>query len=351
MRIHCVGRIRNGIDGQTPVRLHGNTKSKPRKLFIFGLGYTGKAVAKYFQKEHNWVVAGTCRSEKELEDLRSSDVGVAASWVYDTQEGVAAREEFPLTSSEWPSHILVTIPPIGASMGRDHGQAQEYRQGLDPKIIDSLIYASETKSLQWVGYISSTSVYGDHNGAVVDEDAELRAFEGKGQARIEAEQAWSSLWQNHRVPVHIFRCGGIYGPDRNVIKALFQSSNDQSKKSRDRRQLQQYTARIHVCDLCRVLYASAINPRPGAIYNVVDDEPASRLVVEEYARTVLQSKGIQRVQHLDAARAAARTGQRPSLPEKRVSNKRVKQELGIDLKYPTYRQGINALINEFNICK
>jgi nucleoside-diphosphate-sugar epimerase len=340
MRIHCVGRIRNSVDGQTPIRLHGNTPNKPLKLFIFGLGYTGKAVAKYFQEEHNWDVAGTCRSEKELEELRSSDVGVAAC-LYDTHEGVDEQEELPLTSA---SHILVTIPPNGASTGQDHGQAQDYRQDLDPKIIDSLIHASQAKTLQWVGYISSTSVYGDHNGAFVDEDSEVRAFDGKGLARIEAEQAWSSLWQNHQVPVHIFRCGGIYGPDRNVIKALVQS-NDQSKKSRDRRQLQQFTARIHVCDLCRVLYASAINPRPGAIYNVVDDDPASRLVVEDYTRTILQSKGIPRVQQ------RATTGQGPLLPEKRVSNKRVKQELGIDLKYPTYRQGIDALINDCNICK
>jgi nucleoside-diphosphate-sugar epimerase len=345
MRLRCVDRIRNNVDGQSPIRQRGNTKNNPQKLFIFGLGYTGKAVAKYFQEAHNWDVAGTCRSEKELEELRSSDVGVAAS-IYDTHEGVDVQEELPLTSA---SHILVTIPPNGACMGQDHGQVQDYRQGLDPKIIDSLIHASQIKSLQWVGYISSTSVYGDHNGAAVDEDSELRAFEGKGLARIEAEQAWSSLWQDHQVPVHIFRCGGIYGPDRNVIKALVQS-NDQLKKSRDSRQLQQFTARIHVCDLSRVLYASAINPCPGAVYNAVDDDPASRLVVEDYARKLLQFKGIG-VQRdaLHATRAA--TGRGPLLPEKRVSNKRVKQELRIDLKYPTYRQGIDALINECNICQ
>lgn len=315
------------------------------KLFVFGLGYTGRAVAHHFLEEHKWDVAGTCRSEGELKELRSSCNRIAA-YIYDNNNADNAFKRNEELALAWEaSHLLVTIPPVSTTKSKngDITNSKAFPQGLDPHVINSMIHASQTKSLQWVGYISSTSVYGDHHGAVVNEDSSLQAFEGKGLARIQAEQAWTSLWQNYGVPVHIFRCGGIYGPNRNVIHG-FAQNNQQLKKSRERRQSQQFTARIHVQDVCRILYASAMNPRPGVVYNVVDDDPASRQVVEEYAWLKLQSRGISfgKFGKPQIRRATNDT----MLPEKRVSNKRVKQDLGIDLRFPTYREGLDVLIND-----
>jgi hypothetical protein len=139
--------------------------------------------------------------------------------------------------------------------------------------------------LQWVGYISSTSVYGDHGSEWVDEESELLAAHGKGLSRILAEGSWIALCYEYGIPVHVFRCGGIYGPRRSALDAL--QKEGRPSASQERRGRQKFTARCHVGDICTILEASTKRPRPGAVYNVVDDEPAGRGQVMEYAASLV----------------------------------------------------------------
>ncbi|KAK9826809.1 hypothetical protein WJX81_002893 [Elliptochloris bilobata] len=171
-------------------------------------------------------------------------------------------------------------------------------------------------SVRWAGYVSSTGVYGDWGGAWVDERSELRAAAGKGAARRRAEAAWLALHAEHDLPLHIFRLGGIYGPGRSALNAAAAQLGSE-RASQQRRARQRYTARCHVADVCAALAASMAAPCPGSIYNVADDDPASR--------------------------AEHRTRARGALEEKRVSNTKLKRELGVRLIFPTYREGLAAI--------
>jgi len=176
-----------------------------------------------------------------------------------------------LASLHRATHIISTVPPDGDS---------------DPVLMahttDILVAATR---LQWVGYISSTGVYGDHGGEWVDEESKLLATHGKGLSRILAEGSWIALYHEYGIPVHVFRCGGIYGPRRSALDALRKGVRPST--SQERRARQKFTARCHVGDICTILEASTNRPRPGAVYNVVDDEPAGRGQVLEYAASLV----------------------------------------------------------------
>lgn len=276
--------------------------------------------------------------------------------------------------------------------------------------------SNSTPTLQWLGYISSTSVYGDHGSDWVDEDSDLRAAHGKGLSRILVEGNWVALCYEYGLPVHVFRCGGIYGPRRSAFEAL--QREGPPSISQIRRGRQRYTARCHVYDICKVLDASARRPHPGGVYNVVDDEPACRQEVMAFASDLLEEKtaallhnpsfsfslsnnsggssgrgGLQSVMSMDSdmltgttsagnsggsgssgeethhhtisresssrsrsarpPRRESRAEQREhtigAMPtpngEKRVKNGLIKRELGVQLEFPTYREGLKAILN------
>lgn len=212
---------------------------------------------------------------------------------------------------------------------------------------------ADTLSLQlrWLGYLSSTSVYGDHGGRVVDERSPCTPEEGsKGWARLRAEGQWMALHKSRHLPVHVFRLGGIYGPERSALDVA--AGGRQGGKGA-RRARQRYTARIHVGDVCRVMAASMAHPSPGSVYNVVDDDPAPRGVVVRYARGLLgvpEDLGIQ-YEPIDQDGDTVAAEQQPlvepqPLAEKRVSNTRIKEDLGVGLFYPSYREGLAAIWGE-----
>lgn len=237
-----------------------------KNLFIFGLGYTGLAAANYFQ-QRNWHVSGTVRDEEKTDALKIRGFN-AYTFHADGYEQLSRPALAALHSA---THILSTVPPDGDS---------------DPVLMAhtaDLIDAADR--LRWVGYISSTSVYGDHGSEWVDEESELLAAHGKGLSRILAEGSWIALCHEYGIPVHVFRCGGIYGPRRSALDAL--QKEGRPSANQERRGRQKFTARCHVRDICTILQASMRRPRPGAVYNVVDDEPAGRGQVMEYAASLL----------------------------------------------------------------
>ena len=270
------------------------------KLLCFGDGYTARALA---ARLGDWEIAGTNR---------------------DGRDGRARFDrDHPLPPEIFAgvSHILVSIPPDG---------------GGDPAFDAHRNDIAALKTLEWFGYLSTTSVYGTRDGGWVDEDAELRPTGPRGTSRVAAETAWLGLWRDHGCPVHVFRLAGIYGPGRSAFDAL------RSGTARRVDAGAQVFSRIHVDDIAAVLVASMAKPRPGAIYNVCDDEPAAQEAVIAHAAALLRMEPPPLVPLADAALSPmARSFYDDN---KRVSNALVNRELGVALGYPSYREGLAAIL-------
>jgi hypothetical protein len=279
------------------------------RLFCFGLGFTARTLAHDFP---DLKVMGTGRSP-------------SPNSAEDPVPVFPFRRDFPVEDfsarARDVTHILLSIPPD------DQG---------DPvfDIMGKQICA--LPSLQWIGYLSTTGVYGNLDGDWVDEDSPYNPSGARGRRRMDAENSWMSLFNSVSLPVHIFRLPGIYGPDRNALVSL------QNGKARRISKPGQIFSRIHVEDIAAILMASMNRPNPGSIYNVADDEPAPPAEVVTFAAELL---GVEPPPLLDFETADLSPMARSFYADsKRVSNNKIKAELGIQLKYPTYREGLTALL-------
>ena len=297
-----------------------------------GLGYTGVGAASYF-KERGWSVTGTTRTQEKLELLNHRGFNAV---LFDPvkYQGLDCQAMEQLCTS---THILSTVPPRTGNGEVD--PVLQYLKKHSPDIWNT----QDQRELRWVGYISSTGVYGDHQGGWVDEFSQVKANSLKGKSRIRAEEAWRQLHHNNGVPVHIFRCAGIYGPRAAHIESSGRSALDAVTKSspterQRRRAAQKYISRCHVYDICQVIEASTHNWNPGAVYNVCDDDPAPRDVVMHYARSLLN------LDREDDRRSDAHHHQLvETIEEKRVRNDRIKSELKVQLAFATYKEGLSAI--------
>jgi uncharacterized protein YbjT (DUF2867 family) len=283
------------------------------RLFCFGLGYSARALAIRLRAE-GWSVAGTARSERGLAEL--AGVGIPA-WRFDRAHPLADLE----SALAGASALLISVPPdpAGDPVLDCHG----------PQL------ARLAPTLGWVGYLSTTGVYGDTGGAWVDEAAPLRPTGPRQSHRVAAERDWLELGAASGLPVHLFRLAGIYGPGRSVI--------DQVRAGTARRidQPGHVFSRIHVDDIASVLAASIARPNPGAVYNVCDDEPAEPAELVGLACALLGAP-------LPPLLPLAAAGLSPMAASfwrdhRRVGNDRIKRELGVVLRYPYYRAGLAAL--------
>jgi nucleoside-diphosphate-sugar epimerase len=219
------------------------------------------------------------------------------------------------------THILVSVPPdvLGDPVLRCCSEA----------------LIARAPELAWVGYLSTTGVYGDHGGGWVDEDTPRAPLSARARARAAAEDGWLALHCDHGLPVQVFRLAGIYGPGRNQIEAVL---NGTARRIVKRNQV---FSRIHVADIVGVLEASMAKPDPGRIYNVADDEPAAPEDVVAFAAELVGRPAPPETAFENATLSPmARSFYGES---KRVSNRRIKQELGYRLRFPTYREGLRAL--------
>jgi len=278
-------------------------------LFCFGLGYTATALARRLGGS-GWVVSGTCRAAEKAATLR--------------EEGFRAElfdRGRPLSKGAFagPTHLLVSVPPDGAG---------------DPVLTT---HRNEIPAgLSWVGYLSTTGVYGDRGGGWVDETAALLPTGERGRRRVAAEAGWLDLWRSRGVPVHVFRLAGIYGPGRSAFDALRAGTAKRIDKPG------QVFSRIHVEDLATVLIASMTRPRPGAVYNVCDDDPSSPEAVVAHAAALL---GLPTPPLMALAAAGLSPMARSFYDDnKRVANGLIKRELGVALRYPDYRAGLAAIL-------
>lgn len=286
----------------------------PPHLFCFGLGYSASRLAADLAAA-GWTVSGTQRGAEQAEAGRGrgyavhvfdgAGTGVDPAWL----DGV--------------THVLSSVPP-----GPDG----------DPVLNAAAdILADAAPGLAWVGYLSTTGVYGDTGGAWVDETAALKPDVPRSARRVAAEAAWQGLAAEHGLPLHVFRLAGIYGPGRNVLV--------QARAGTARRIVKRdhQFSRIHVDDIAQVLRASMARPHPGAVYNVCDDEPAAPADVTTFACELLGIAPPDPVPFEDAAKDMSPMGLSFWADNRRVRNGRIKDELGVALRYPTYREGLRAI--------
>ncbi|SCZ09873.1 SDR family oxidoreductase [Microvirga guangxiensis] len=277
------------------------------RLFVFGLGYSAHA----FIRSNSWThVAGTVREHDKAQRLRQQGISAYALSQDDADLGSDLRRA---------DAILVSVPPSGEG---------------DP-VLSRFSDEIASSNAAWIGYLSTTGVYGDHGGAWIDETTPARPQSRSSVCRHAAEDAWLALGQQTGKAVQIFRLTGIYGPGRNAFVNLAQGTARRIVK------LGQVFNRIHVDDIATTLSASLRKPRVGAIYNVSDDEPAPPQDVVAYAA---QLAGVEPPPETAFEAAEMSAAARSFYAEnKRVSNGLIKDELGVRLLYPTYREGLQAL--------
>jgi nucleoside-diphosphate-sugar epimerase len=280
-------------------------------IYCFGLGYSALVVARRLAAA-GWVVTGTCRSAEKAASLR--EAGFPAD-LFDRDRPVSQ------TALSGVTHLLVSVPPDAIG---------------DPVLARHRDDIAQISGLSWVGYLSTTGVYGDRDGGWVDETAQLLPTGERGRRRVAAEGGWLDLWRSREVPVHIFRLAGIYGPGRSAFDALRAGTAKRLDKPG------QVFSRIHVEDLASVLMASITRPRPGAVYNVCDDDPAPPEAVVAHAAALLGLPAPPLVPIEAAALSPMARGFYDD--NKRVSNELIKTELGVTLHYPDFRAGLAAIL-------
>ena len=275
------------------------------RLLSIGHGYSASALARVLRAQ-GWQITGTTRDAGGMAAIAATGV-TPVLWGPQVAQAIAQA-----------SHILISVAP-------DH-------RG-DPTLAAYGAALAAARPV-WVGYLSTTAVYGDHGGAWVDETTALTPSTARGQARVAAETAWAATG----LPLQIFRLAGIYGPGRGPFEKVRDGTARRILKPG------QVFSRIHVDDIAGVLAASMARPMPGAIYNICDDDPAPPEDVLSYAAQLLglpQPPGIpfDQAEMTDMARSFY-------AENKRVRNDRMKRDLGYALKYPDYRAGLRGLLAE-----
>lgn len=282
-----------------------------KHLFCFGFGYSAIELARQLPRDE-WRITGTRRSEEGCASIRAQGY-----------EAVLFDGETPMDASvlDGVTHVVQSIAP-----GKD-GDPVLRLHGHD--------LAARADRIAWFAYLSTTGVYGDRDGGWVDENSPLEPSTSRGEARLEAEAGWLGMREAFGLAVHLFRLAGIYGPGRSQIESLRNGTAKRIVKPG------QVFSRIHVEDIAGILRASMEHPNPGTAYNVCDDEPAPPQDVVKWAAELIGVEPPPEVAFEDADLSPmAKSFYAES---KRVSNARVKEELGYRFRYPTFREGLKAL--------
>ncbi len=277
------------------------------KLFVFGLGFSGGVIARRLRAE-GWDVAGTTRSGQAA--------GLPGIRVF------AFDRDHPLPPGalDGTTHVLSAVPPDRAG--------------------DPVLPALGPLDVAWAGYLSTTGIYGDHGGGWVDETTAPAPRSDRSQWRLAAEQAW----QASGLPVHVFRLAGIYGPGRSALDGVRDGSARRIVKPG------QVFGRIHVDDIAEAVRASMARPAAGAVYNLTDDDPAPPQEVIAEACRLLGVAPPPEIPWEQAKATLSPMAQSFFADNKRVRNDRIKTELGVTLRYPSYREGLASILSATARC-
>ncbi|GJL91925.1 SDR family oxidoreductase [Hyphococcus sp.] len=281
------------------------------QLFCLGFGYTARVFAETLRAQ-GWRITGTTKSGGKQQAMIADGVN-AHLW----DGGDLADSVFDSVGA-----VLISTPP-----GPQNCPA--YKAA-------SKTIAKRAKQFRWIGYLSTNGVYGDHGGAWVDEDSELRGASPRALRRIRAERKWLVLAAQYDLPLIVFRLPGIYGPGRSAIDSVRAGTAKRIVKPG------QVFSRMHVDDIASALTASMNNPRAHNLYNLADDEPAPPQDVVEYACSLMNVDPPPLMPFEDAN--LSEMAKSFYTDNKRVSNARMKQALGFALQFPTYREGLASIL-------
>lgn len=284
-------------------------------VFFFGLGYSSMATARWIHRlvAPDVPISGTVRSEEKAARLRAQ--GIRAH-VFDGASPSATAREDILTAT----HVIHSIPPPGPE---------------DPVLAFHRADLDAAANLQWLGYFSTVGVYGDAGGDWIDESAPTRAINARGRNRIDTEQLWLDFARERGLPLLVLRLAGIYGPGRSAFDKLRAGTAQRIIKPN------QVFNRIHVEDIGRVTAMAAMR-KLGGIYNLADDHPAPPQDMITHAAQLADMTPPPEVPFGEAELTPM--GRSFYEENKRCSNAAIKKALGVELLYPSYREGLAAIL-------
>lgn len=281
-------------------------------LLSFGHGYSAKALGRRLIPQ-GFSITGTSRTADNLAAIKAEDAAPML-WPGDDLSGAISSA----------THILTSAAPT---------------EDGDPVLAD---FKDQIKAigpqLKWVGYLSTTGVYGDHQGREVDEETPLGPSAKRANLRALAESQWQALADEAGFDLYIFRIAGIYGPGRDPFSKIRKGTARCIIKKN------QFFSRIHVEDIANILQASINTPYPGGrVYNVCDDLPAAP---QDIVKLAAEMMNLPSPPDEDFETAEMHPMARSFYSESRkVSNARIRNELGVELLYPTYREGLKAIFD------
>tara|TARA_B110000003_G_scaffold64660_1_gene65375 strand:- start:1206 stop:2057 length:852 start_codon:yes stop_codon:yes gene_type:complete len=281
--------------------------TRMKKLLIYGYGYTASYLVETLNTE-NYLIIGSSREEKKFNSDNKKVKFINNSQV----NNCLLKDDI--------THILVSVPP------NDLGDIfiQNYRDII-----------TKNKNIEWIGYLSATNVYGDHNGKLVSESSQTKPKTKKGINRLVAEKQWLELISKFNLPIKIFRLAGIYGPNRNIKERLIKGLVKNIFKEG------QFFSRIHVEDIANILNLSMNNITKNKIYNLADDFSCNLNVIIEY---LCEKNSLIKPAQIDFDDMSLDYKKESFfLENKRVDNSLVKKDLLKNFKYPSFKEGYKNL--------
>ncbi|MEP0521731.1 MAG: SDR family oxidoreductase [Hyphomicrobiales bacterium] len=289
-------------------------------LFIFGLGYSANAFATQMLAR-GWQVSGSTRSEAKARALRKAGFDPV---IYDVKASATIEAKLKQADA-----VLVSIAPDV------NGAKPDVAFGGDVVLQDFGDIITTQLQHPWIGYLSTVGVYGNHDGAWVDETTQCRPVSKRSTARVAAENAWLEAAENAQLPLCVFRLSGIYGPGRNPLEKVARGAGRRIDKPG------QVFNRIHVNDIATAL-ASGIEKQASGIFNITDDEPAPPQDVVTYAAKLLDVAVPPLIPFEEADLSPM--GRSFYGENKRVSNQKSKDVLGMQYEIPDYRAGMKRAL-------
>ncbi len=276
------------------------------ELFCAGLGFSARALILHLKNQpEEWRFSGCTRNTEKQSAFLDESISCVLF------DGISPIKE--PRALENITHLLISTAPT-----------DDY---ADPFLHFHSERLKQMKNLKWIGYLSTTGVYGDQQGRLINEETQTRPTSTRGMQRLEAEE----LWQAQDLPLHIFRLSSIYGSGRGQLKSILSGRAKRIVKKN------QYFSRIHVKDIAQILHASMMQPNPKRIYNLSDDDPCPPEEILDY---LTQKLGLAPLPSVGVDDPILSPLMRSFYSEsKKTDNQRIKKELGIKLKYPSYKEG------------
>ena len=285
-------------------------------IFCFGFGQVAKNFIKKLGIEnYNIRLTTTSRSKSSKKKFNGINYN---SYLLNSKR----FDKNIVAELEKADHVLISIPP-------------EKKEDI---VIKNFSKFMKNSKINWITYLSATSVYGDHKGEWVNENSKTNPTSSNGIARLKAENAWVSLEKNNKLPIQIFRLSGIYSDEKNILSRL------KLKDAKLINKKDHYFSRIHVDDIANILFKSMSKFKSGEIYNISDDKPSSSEEVTLYGAKILNINDIEKIEVDEIKNKMLKNFYNDS---KKVSNAKVKKFFDYELKFPSYVEGLNHISDNF----